>query len=147
MISEAPNATNINRLIARISNEPPEHFLMRNWTCGMAHCLGGWAYVLALEDGHPETRHVTKVSAHFLNINWLMGEDLFAMADDGAVEPALARACARFKVPYSVDEANTITFDDLPVSYRRRAAVKVLTILRDEGCVDWGRALADALEA
>lgn len=38
------------RLLRRIQEKilaEPENFNMRTWTCGTAHCIGGWACVLS----------------------------------------------------------------------------------------------------
>ncbi len=161
-----PNTANINRLIAILKEDHGRHFAMARFVsytneaikageipgdalheeapqyfieCKTAFCLAGWVNKILMDDDtHPEAhdykhtkgfefQHLfTKryVPSQWLGITSKEGEHLFEMSNHYGMRLGI--------------------FDRANPGKRLAAAVRVLEILRDEGDVNWSRALEEA---
>lgn len=154
-----PNESNINKLIARLEQDLIEHkgvhFAMRNWAaylrdceygkageeamcyvpCNTACCLAGHANVLRLLAAG---RDLTEMGVDFYTD---VGDpyeagDWLGISRENAHQLFYMWGGLYQEINYR-DQ-----FDRLPPAVRVKAAIEVLSILRDEFYVDWDRALA-----
>lgn len=147
-----PNIENINKVIdaLRKDQEVGTHFIMRDFAqyidentvpgeesgsyqlCNTALCIAGWANLLRMQEQDPDALK----SADFIsNAGSSRGAREWLGIPYEQADPLFAMSNARIGVS---------TFDRLVQDVRYKAGIRVLEILRDEGVVDWDRALSEA---
>ena len=139
----------INKTIAAIEKAAPErvemsYFVSSDNRCNTAACIAGWVFLA----NTPKTEPIYNVSdtvLGLLNISVDQEDKLFFMVEDNnEVQTALIAAGAKSGFNY---RGNLSSFDALASEVRKRAAINVLTILRDTDKVDWPTAITEAVKA
>jgi hypothetical protein len=124
------NIENINKIIAKLQEKDTNVLMMSSWCkkirlpssgeCGTAACIGGWAQIIMRQE---DVNYYSPRAATWMGIDYELFLDLCFM-----------RRC----------DFDHYWFDqeyDIPTS--KKIGVRALEILRDEGKVDWGRAISE----
>ena len=143
------NVSLFNQVIADIQADDGETFLMNEFLidgkqfiqtgCGAPGCLAGWALMAAFKDATIEDREA------LVPKNWVtVAADLIGIPPSSRIDSSDA-VNALFYMRGSRMAMKEFD-EELSATQRKRAAIEVLTHLRDTGFIDWDRALTMTLE-
>ncbi len=120
----------------------------RQWDCGTAMCIAGWANLIRLEDAGNKPKLNTGGSDPYHNefARQFANEDRAAhwLGFDGSYE-----ARPLFYMSYNCwdGQHERNQFDALPDDVRSKAGIYVLEHLRDTGAIDWPAAIEKAQQS
>jgi len=130
------NIDHMNILINTIEKAKPEQCIMGRWKkplgCGTAYCIGGWIDHLICTDAIPSV--IYKDLDRYMHHSYQdQTAAVLEIPDDQAY--------------YLTKPGIMDTFDLLDASTRKAAMLKVLRWYRDEGTIQWRRAVDEAYSA